>query len=124
MKTIDRDPSLNGVRVWAELTTTPGTCPHCPNALFGLKAHGTKSQTIKDAPMRGRTVEIVVKRRRYRCPVCGRTSLQPFAGVDERWGMTLRLVEFVERESLFKPFKQVGQETGGAPSPLRGIFRE
>jgi transposase len=124
MKTIGRDPSTNSVRVWAELTTAPGRCPHCPNTLFGLKAHGTKSQTIKDAPMRGRTVEIVIKRRRYRCPVCGRTCLQPFVGVDERWGMTLRLVELVERESLTKPFNQVAQETGVAPSTVRAIFRE
>jgi transposase len=124
MKTTGRVPSTDSLRVLAELTTVPGACPHCPNSLFGLKAHGTKSQTIKDAPMRGRTVEIVVKRRRYRCPVCGRTCLQPFAGVDERWGMTLRLVEFVERESLLKPFNQVAQETGVAPSTVRAIFRE
>lgn len=124
MKTIDRDPSTNSVRVLAELTPVPGACPHCPNSLFALKAHGTKSQTIKDAPMRGRTVEIAVKRRRYRCPVCGRTCLQPFTDVDERWGMTNRLVEFVERESLLKPFNQVAQETGVAPSTVRAIFRE
>jgi transposase len=124
MKTTGKVPSTNSLRVLAELTTEPGTCPHCPNILFGLKAHGTKSQTIKDAPMRGRTVEIAVKRRRYRCPVCGRTCLQPFAGVDERWGMTERLVEFVKDESLLKPFNQVAEETGVAPSTVRAIFRE
>jgi transposase len=117
-------PSTNNLRVLAELTTVPDACPHCPNSLFGLKPHGTKSQFVKDAPTRGKTVEIAVKRRRYRCPVCGRTCLQPFAGVDERWGMTLRLVELVERESLLKPFNQVAQESGVAPSTVRAIFRE
>jgi transposase len=124
MKTTGIAPSTNSLRVLAELTTKPGTCPHCPNSLFALKPHGTKSQTIKDAPARGKTVEIAVRRRRYRCPVCGRTCLQPFAGVDERWGMTERLVRLVEREALLKPFNQVAQETGVAPSTVRAIFRE
>jgi transposase len=124
MKTTGIIPSTNNLRVLAELTTEPGACPHCPNSLFKLKPHGTKTQVIADAPARGKTVEIAVKRRRYRCPVCGRTCLQPFVGVDERWGMTERLVEFVKNESLLKPFNQAAEETGVAPSTVRAIFRE
>lgn len=124
MKTTGIIPSTNNLRVLAELTTEPGTCPHCPNSLFGLKLHGTKTQVIADAPARGKTVEIAIKRRRYRCPVCGRTCLQPFVGVNERWGMTERLVGFVENESLVKPFNQVAQETGVPSSTVRAIFRE
>src|ERR1051326_4248579 len=124
MKTTGIIPSTNNLRVLAELTTEPGACPHCPNSLFKLKPHGTKTQVIADAPARGKTVEIAVKRRRSRCPVCGRTCLQPFVGVDERWGMTERLVEFVKNESLLKPFNQAAEETGVAPSTVRAIFRE
>ncbi len=33
-------------------------------------------------------------------------------------------MELVERESLLKPFNQVGQETGVALSTMHAIFRE
>jgi transposase len=112
------------LRVLAEQTTSPGMCPHCCNMLFALRLHGTKRQAVKDAPSRGKTVEIVVTRRRYRCPVCGSTCLHPLAGVDERRKMTLRLVEYVEGEALVKPYSQVARETGVAPSTVRSISRE
>jgi transposase len=38
--------------------------------------------------------------------------------------MMERLVEFVKDESLLKPFNQVAQETGVAPSTVRVLFRE
>jgi hypothetical protein len=38
--------------------------------------------------------------------------------------MTARLVEYVEQESLLKPFNQVAQETGVAPSTVRALFQE
>ena len=116
-------PSTNSLRVLAELTTVPRACTDCPNSIFGLKPHGTKSQVIKDVRTRGKTVEIAVRCCCYRCPVCGRTCLQPFAGVDERWRMTKRLVQLVEQESLHKPFNQVAQEMGVAPSTVRAISR-
>lgn len=64
-------PGTNGLTVSAELTAAPGVCPHCPGSPSGLAAHGTVSRVVKDVPARGRTVRIVITRRRYRCPACG-----------------------------------------------------
>lgn len=110
------------VSVEARVTAEPDDCPHCRTSLWPLRPHGTKRQTIADAPVRGKAAEIELARRRYRCMGCGRTSLQPLPGVDERRGMTQRLADLVAAEALSKPFNLVELETGVAASTVRSIF--
>jgi transposase len=124
IKTLDVTYNPKGIRVLAELQTTPTCCPHCGRLPWELKPHGTKRQIITDLHVRENAVEIELIRRRYFCMKCKRTSLQPLSGIDERRSCAIRLIEHIERQSLLKPFSHVAQETGLADTTVRAIFNE
>lgn len=52
------------------------SCPHC-SALTD-KIHDYRTQKIKDLPIQGKNVFIIYKKRRYKCPCCGKSFYENF----------------------------------------------
>lgn len=116
--------SKHDYRVNATYTPIPDRCPHCPESLFAGKVyrHGTMEQEVMDLPSHGKRVGIALTRVRLRCQDCKKTFLQPVPDVDERGTMTVRLVRYIEEQSLKKTFTAVADEVGLVVNTVRNVF--
>lgn len=109
-------------RIEATYRLTPTACVHC-GVFDRYYRHGVRPQEVMDTPIHGKRVGIIVQRGRFRCRDCGRTFLQPLPDVDERHNMTVRLVDYIERESLWRTFVSISDDTGVCEGTVRNIFR-
>jgi transposase len=107
----------------AEPTYTPDHCPAC-GTVPNFYGHGTKEQAFRDLPNLGKASSIVVKRKRFRCRDCQATFLQPLKEMAEDRQMTLRLVEWIKRESVKRTFADVAREVGVDEKTIRNLFHE
>lgn len=67
---------------------------------------------------------VQLERHRYRCQECGQVTQQHLEGIKLRSGMTLRLEEYIAKESLRtdKNFRMVADEVGVDEKTVRNIF--
>jgi transposase len=86
------------------------SCPACGS--IRASKHGSDAQTLHDLPCHGKRVTIRVNRQRYRCVACRKTWFEALPEVDERYFATARLVRYVQRQALTRPFVAVAAETG------------
>ncbi|QRI72682.1 transposase family protein [Bradyrhizobium sp. PSBB068] len=98
-----------------------GRCSHCGGQ---LRVHGKKNTTYQDVPDQGGTVAIVVERLRYRCALCGTTSLQPVPEMDHKFRMTERLIDRIRMEAVQRPFSTIAKEVGIHEKTVRRIVRD
>lgn len=110
------------IRWHAEYTRPPAACRRCGVLNPSLYRHGAKEQLFMDTPMHGRRAGILVLRKRFKCLECGKTFFELPPDLDERRSMTRRLVEYIERQSLRKPFTHVADEIGVDEKTIRLIF--
>lgn len=109
-------------RIEATYTRVPTACPACRSLFDRLHRHGKRVQEVRDRPVDGRPVVVVLTRNRYRCRGCGRTVLPPLPDVDERSQMTRRLAEWVGEQSVARTFTAVAAETGLTNVTVRNAF--
>jgi transposase len=108
---------------FVEATHAPPTlCVHCGSA-DGVRGFGTRRQTLIDAPRNGRHVRIRLRRTRHICRECGRTFLQPLAGVADSGSMTARCVAYVERQSEKHTFSHIARLVGINEKTVRNILK-
>ena len=108
--------------VHAEVTEPPLRCTHC-NCTHFVK-FGSREESIKDLPRNGKHVMILLHRRRYRCRSCSMTFLEPVPQKHKKRRMTNRLVQYIELESLSKPFTSVADDVGVDEKTVRNIFHD
>lgn len=111
-KTVGVSKTAVATVVQVDLLTKPLQCRHCGASSESLREHGKTELRVRDVPMRGRPVEILLSRCRYFCSNCDGTSLQPMPGIDEGLHATARLVELAARRALKRPYRQVAEELG------------
>ena len=58
------------IKVSIELERKPHTCPCCGKQTQQI--HDYRQQTIKDLPIRKKTLFLQLRKRRYHCPHCGK----------------------------------------------------
>ena len=124
-KTVRYRETEGDIIVLAELTTEVDSPCECgvPAAEF-LKWGFTEPAHVRDVPVRDKRTRIYFRVGRMRCPKGCKTFRQPLAGVDEKYGMTSRLVRHVGRESfsIFRTFSGVADEAGCSEITVRKIF--
>lgn len=86
--------------------------------------HSTKEREVADVPIHGKPVKLILKHTRYKCPCCGKTFYQPFRDIERNCKVTLRLKEYIQQQSLIKPFSQVGYDTNLSPTSVKNYFQE
>jgi len=104
-------------------STGPLVCPHCSATKivgFGAK----KGQIFIDLPHDGKPTFVSIDRKRYRCKGCGKTFLERLDGIDERRNLSLRLISYIQRLSVLKPFQSIANEVGVTEGTVRNIFNE
>ena len=76
-----------------EMPVTTHTCPHCGTHTSYI--HDYRRQLIKDIPAFGQAVILNYRRRRYRCPHCGKCFSEQHPFVPRYHRMTSRLVAHI-----------------------------
>lgn len=100
----------------------PGACPACGAA--NLYGHGRRIEKIRDLPSYGKRTIIRAVRNRFKCRECGHTFAERLPDVDSKHRATVRLVEWVARQALARPFANVAEEVGLNEITVRRIFAE
>lgn len=76
-----------------EMPVTPHICPHCGTHTSYI--HDYRKQLIKDIPAFGQPIILNYRRRRYRCPHCGKCFSEQHPFVPRYHRMTSRLVAHI-----------------------------
>lgn len=114
------DEKLGHYEIEASFDIDADACAHC-GVVGEYYRHGTHLTPFRDAPVRGKTVRILVNRRRYRCRACGQTFAQPLPDMEADRQMTRRLREHVEVQGFIEPFTKVARLTGLHEKTVRQI---
>jgi transposase len=116
------EESEHDYHVQAESTTVTRQCGHCEGpSIIGF---GRYEVLIRDLPTHGKRVGIYVQRRRFRCRSCMRTFSEALPEVDDKREMTSRLVQWIGKQSLKRPFAHIAEECGVADKTVRLIFAD
>ena len=99
------------VTVRVEKPDTPSACPHCDAKMY---RHGYYTRRLKDMPSYpGQTRVVIVKARRYRCPVCGHTMRQEIPSRYPGTNITKRMAAWLKAFLSAKfPLSQIAHLTG------------
>lgn len=92
-------------------------CPHCAQKAFGV--YDRRTVKLKDAPIHGKKVFLIVKKRRFYCKSCRKPFTEPISGVSKGKRTTARY----QRHLLwacqnFQNMKQVKRHLGCSNSYL------
>lgn len=81
------------ITIYLEHMRKPHTCPACANSTDTV--HDYRVQTIRDMPILGKSVFLIVRKRRYVCPVCGKRFAESSSFLDRYQRMTKRLQRYI-----------------------------
>jgi transposase len=122
LKTISVTPQEDSYLIVAEGRLVPTVCPDCrAGRLYG---HGTNEQSYRDTPIHGKTVQITVNRRRYRCQACGKTLFDPIPDLDSKRLATSRLIAYVRKTCFRETFAVVARRVAMDEKTVRQIFAD
>src|ERR1043165_101520 len=81
-------PGTKTLGVEAEKQSQLEVCPRCATASTSVYDHRTIK--VRDTPMRGLAVRLVVRKRRFSCRPCGRPFTEPVPGIRKGYRTTER----------------------------------
>lgn len=106
----------------AETKTSSQKCPHCySNNLVGF---GRNEQMVRDLPIHGKRIGIYVDTRRYQCRSCNKTFYERLPDVDGKRMMTSRLVAWLGKQSVKRPFSHLAEEIGISEMTVKNVFND
>jgi transposase len=100
---------------------TPVACEGC-GVQGEFVRFGKRDVPYRDLPIHGKRVTLWVVRRRYTCRACKTTFRPQLPEMVDGFRMTLRLHEYVEKESFNHPYTFVAAQTGLDEKTVRDIF--
>jgi transposase len=124
-RTLTYKETEHDVVILAAPTTEPTqTCASCGAAPSKFQKWGmTALSYLHDLQVRNKRTRIYFQRQRYLCSGCGKTLLQPLAGVDERRMITTRLLDYIKQKSLsiFHTTAGLADEVGYSEQTIRNL---
>jgi len=106
-----------------EIQTSPKnqSCPCCGSLISAV--HDYRTQRIKDLPYRGKTVILLLKKRRYRCRQCSKRFIEKYGFLPRYHHMTQRVYEFILRALRSnRSMKSVAQEFSVSSTTVSRVF--
>lgn len=86
--------NLNGeMHISIEMPRKEHPCPDC--SIKTDKVHDYRKQKIKDIPTRHKNTFLILRKRRYKCPLCGKTFTEDVPFLPKYYRATSRLIESV-----------------------------
>lgn len=108
--------------IHARPVSCDSVCPYCNCPT--IAKHGRDHQCLRDLPCHAKRVSIEFFRQRFRCLACQKTWFNRLPEIDERHSATLRLMRYVQTQSLTRPFVAIAQEIGFDERLVRTIFQD
>ena len=109
------------IHIYAEMKRKTHNCICCGTATDTV--HDYREQIIKDTPAFGKTVTIVLRKRRYRCPHCGKRFFEENNFLPKYHRMTNRLAAYIiDKLSDERSFTSVAREVDISVSTVIRIF--
>ena len=119
VKNIESDDK--NIVIYAELKRKTHNCICCGAETDTV--HDYRNQTIKDIPAFGKLVTIVLRKRRYRCPCCGKRFFESISFLPKYHRFTNRLAAFViDKLRDERSFTSVAKEVDLYVSTIIRIF--
>jgi len=106
----------------AETKQVPRVCACCGSD--NIIGSGRRENLVKDLPMHGKRVGIYVNLRRMKCHSCAKTFSETLPDVDDKRGMTNRLVEWVGKQAVRRTFTSIADEVGISEASVRTMFKD
>lgn len=115
--------------IWVKASQYPKllNCPYCGCAKEeGFIQNGTRPQIYRDVPRGLKSVYVEVQRQSYLCEQCSKPHIHPLEVVSKNQDainhrMTTRLVDYIQKLSLFRPDREVALLTGASTKTVREI---
>ena len=120
---IGKREDVHEYEIEAEFMAEPEACNRC-GVIGRLYRHGTHATTYRDSPIRGHTVRILVKVRRYKCRDCGEAFRQQLTGISDTRHMTERCAEFIQKQCLLLTFLHIADTVGCDEKTVRTLASE
>lgn len=115
------ETSSETLTIYAELERKSHSCIACGKVTDAI--HDYRIQRIKDIPAFGKLVTIVLRKRRYRCPHCGKRFFENNSFLPKYHRMTNRLAAFViDKLRDERSFTSVSREVNLSVSTIIRIF--
>lgn len=89
-----------------------------------FKQHSSRERELSDVPIHGKPVKLILKHKRYRCPICNKTFYEQFNSIDRAGKITIRLRDYIQSQSFKKPFSKVAEEVDISPTSVKNYFEE
>ena len=96
-------------------------CPNCGSSR--LSANGAKRIKVRDVPVDGRPVLLLVDRQRFVCIQCGKSSYDTIDAFDGRRRMTRRLVGYIKAETRKEAYAVVAHAVGVDEKTVRLVAK-
>ncbi len=104
-----------------ELERKEVKCPCCGK--MTSKIHDYRSQKVKDMPAFGKTVELLLRKRRYACGECGKRFAEPNEFLARYQRMTKRaIMGLLDKLSNVHSYTSVGKEFNVSPNTVIRYF--
>ena len=104
-----------------ELPRKPHICPCCGHQTDCV--HDYRWQTVKDIPAFGKHTVLILRKRRYRCPFCGKRFSEDNSFLPRYYRMTSRLVSYIISSlSDVRSFTSVAREVNLSISTVIRVF--
>ncbi len=105
-----------------ETKSPPKSCQNCNSD--NLVGFGRNEQLIRDLQIHGKRVGIYVDTRRFQCRSCNKTFYERLPSVDGKRMMTSRLVEWIGKQSVKRPFSHIAEEIGINEMTVKNVFND
>lgn len=106
----------------AETKAPPLKCPHCYSD--NLVGFGRNEQLVRDLPIHCKRIGIYVDTRRYQCRSCNKTFYERLPDLDGKRMMTSRLVTWLGKHSVKRPFAHLAEEIGISEMTVKNVFND
>ena len=119
IKSVNQKEKLTTIEI--EMEVSEQCCPSC-NAVT-TKIHDYREQTIKDTPAFGKNIILILKKRRYKCPNCGKQFYEKNTFLPRYHRMTNRLPALViDKLHEERSFSSVAREVNLSTNTVIRIF--
>jgi transposase len=107
--------------IFIELPRKPHVCPCCGHQTSYV--HDYRCQTVKDIPAFGKHTSLILRKRRYRCPACGKRFFENNSFLPKYQRMTNRLAAYIiSKLADVRSFTSVAREVNLSVSTIIRIF--
>lgn len=121
VKITNIEKNAENITIYAGLERKTHLCPCCGSTTDTI--HDYRTQVVKDTPAFGKTVTIVLRKRRYRCNHCGKRFFERSEFLPKYHRMTNRLCAFVlDKLRDERSFTSVAREVNLSVSTVIRIF--